>query len=210
MSGRGLDAKGADLSFENWKDVSTILKKDSLSREGTVNRNFQIHAKRAKAVIKLDGIINEQDWLTAEKAKDFYMVLPYDTGHSVAKSEVMMTYDDKAFYMAVVFYDTLPGKRPVESLRRDFVFGNNDNFLVFIDPYNDQTTGYSFGVNAAGANWDGTMSGGAAVNVEGNTQFFKRFLDNCMVFIHHLLGSYAFLTCPDSYWNAVLIASAYE
>jgi hypothetical protein len=158
-------AKGADLSFENGKDVSNILKKDSLSREGTVNRNFQIHAKRAKGIIKLDGIINEQDWLSAEKAKDFFMVLPYDTGHSVAKSEVMMTYDDKAFYMAVVFYDTLPGKRPVESLRRDFVFANNDNFLVFIDPYNDQTTGYSFGVNAAGANWDGTMSGGSAVNL---------------------------------------------
>src|SRR5659263_74121 len=77
----------------------------------------------------------------------------------------MMVYDDKAFYMAVIFYDTIPGKRPVESLRKDFVFGNNDNFLAFIDPYNDQTTGYSFGVNAAGAIWDGTMSGGAAVNL---------------------------------------------
>ena len=157
--------KGADLSFKNEKEVSPIVKKDSLTSAGTVNQKYQIHAKRTKGAIKLDGIINEEDWLTAEKAKDFFMVLPYDTGHSVAKSEVMMTYDDKAFYMAVIFYDTVPGKRPVESLRKDFVFGNNDNFLAFIDPYNDQTTGYSFGVNAAGAIWDGTMSGGAAVNL---------------------------------------------
>ena len=62
-----------------------------------------------------------------------------------------MLYDDKAFYLAFTFHDTLPGKRPVESLRRDFTFANNDNFLVFIDPFNDQTTGYSFGVNAVGA-----------------------------------------------------------
>jgi len=158
-------AMGADVSTKNNKEASPFLKKDSLSTVGTVNKNFKIHANKAKGVIKLDGIINEEDWLKAEKATDFYMVLPYDTGHSVAKSEVMMVYDDKAFYLAVIFHDTIPGKRPVESLRRDFVFGNNDNFLVFIDPFNDQTTGYSFGVNAAGANWDGTMSGGAAVNL---------------------------------------------
>ena len=157
--------KGADLSFKNSNEDSPYFKKDSLAIVGTVNQNYKIHAKRTEGVIKLDGIINEEDWLKAEKATDFYMVLPYDTGRSVAKSDVMMVYDDKAFYLAVIFHDTIPGKRPVESLRRDFVFGNNDNFLVFIDPYNDQTTGYSFGVNAEGAIWDGTMSGGAAVNL---------------------------------------------
>ncbi len=157
--------KGADLLVKNEKEVSPIFKKDSLSSLGTINQHYQIHAKKTKGPIKLDGVINEEDWLKAEKATDFFMVLPYDTGRSVAKSEVMMTYDDKAFYLAIVFHDTVPGKRPVESLRRDFVFGNNDNFLFFIDPYNDQTTGYSFGVNAAGAIWDGTMSGGSAVNL---------------------------------------------
>ena len=125
---------------------------------------YKIHAKRITGTIKLDGIIDEADWLKAEVAKDFYMVLPYDTGHSAARSEVRMVYDDKAFYLAVLFHDTLPGRRPVESLRKDFVFVNNDNFIVFIDTFNDQTTGYSFGVNAAGAIWDGTMSNGSAVS----------------------------------------------
>ena len=157
--------KGADLSAKNGKEVLPFLRKDSLSIKRTVNQKYQVHAKRLEGTIKLDGIINEEDWLKAEKATDFFMVLPYDTGHSVAKSEVMMAYDDKAFYLALIFHDTIPGKRPVESLRRDFVFGNNDNFLLFIDPYNDQTTGYSFGVNAAGAMWDGTMSGGSGVNL---------------------------------------------
>ncbi len=138
---------------------------DSVTLKKTINQDYKIHAKRINGAIKLDGLTDEKDWLEAESARNFYMVLPYDTGHSAARSEVKVAYDDKAFYLAVIFHDTLPGRRPVESLRRDFVFGNNDNFLVFIDPFNDQTTGYSFGVNAAGAMWDGAMSGGAGSNL---------------------------------------------
>jgi hypothetical protein len=143
----------------------TARRTDSLQVKKTINQDYKLHAARRSDRIKLDGIIEEKDWLRAETAADFYMVLPYDTGHSAAKSEVKMLFDDKAFYLAFTFHDTLPGRRPVESLRRDFVFANNDNFLVFLDPFNDQTTGYSFGVNAAGAMWDGTMSGGAASNL---------------------------------------------
>lgn len=154
----------ADLPDKGGKIVFHTLKKENPAPLGTINQDYKIHIKRATGTIKLDGIIDEADWLKAEVAKDFYMVLPYDTGHSAARSEVRMVYDDKAFYLAVLFHDTLPGRRPVESLRKDFVFVNNDNFLVFIDTFNDQTTGYSFGVNAAGAIWDGTMSNGSAVS----------------------------------------------
>lgn len=131
----------------------------------TINQEYRIHAKHTTGEIKLDGSTDEPDWTAAETATNFYMVLPYDTGHCRARSEIKMLYDDKALYLAVIFHDTLPGKRPVESLRRDFVFNNNDNFLVFLDPFSDQTTGYSFGVNAAGAMWDGMMSEGAASNL---------------------------------------------
>jgi hypothetical protein len=156
--------KAEDDSVKNAKK-SLFSRKDTTALNNTINYNYQIKAKRLTGVIKLDGVIDEADWLNAEKASNFYMVLPYDTGHSAARSEVMMAYDEKAFYIAFIFYDTIPGKRPVESLRRDFTFSNNDNFLVFLDPYNDQTTGYSFGVNAAGALWDGTMSNGYASNL---------------------------------------------
>ena len=43
----------------------------------------------------------------------------------------------------------------VESLKRDFSFTKNDNFIFFMDTFNDLTSGYSFGANAAGAEWDG-------------------------------------------------------
>ena len=140
-------------------------KRGSIPVINTINKDYIIRVKKSISEIKLDGIINEEDWRKAEVVNHFHMVLPYDTGHCVARSEIMMTYDEKAFYLAFIFHDTIPGKRPVESLRRDFVFTNNDNFILFIDPFNDQTTGYSFGVNAAGAQRDGAISDGHVNNL---------------------------------------------
>ncbi len=37
---------------------------------------------------------------------------------------------------------------------------------MFIDTYNDQTNGFSFGVSAAGAQWDGVQANGGTVNLD--------------------------------------------
>jgi hypothetical protein len=59
----------------------------------------------------------------------------------------------------------------VESLRRDFNFGKNDNFLLFMDPFDDQTNGFSFGANAAGAQWDGLMYEGGKVDLSWDNKW---------------------------------------
>jgi hypothetical protein len=139
------------------------LKIDSVVHKN--NENYILHVKKASAPIKIDGLISEPDWDAAEKAKDFHLVLPVDTGLAKSPSEVVMTYDDKAFYLGITFFDTIPGKRIMESFRRDFIFGNNDNVLVFFDTFLDQTNGFSFGASVSGAKWDGTQSNGGGVNV---------------------------------------------
>ena len=144
--------------------TSSKLKKDNSPVKEMVNKNFILHVKKSTGEIILDGEVNEADWANAEKTDKFFMVLPYDTCHSVARSDVMMTYDDKAFYVAMIAYDTLPGKRPVESLRHDFAYLNNDNIGLYLDTFNDQTNGYCFGVNAAGAIRDGAVSDGKVNN----------------------------------------------
>ncbi|MCG6189163.1 DUF5916 domain-containing protein [Maribellus maritimus] len=131
----------------------------------TFNKDFVLNIKKAQSAINIDGVIDEPAWLTAEKANDFHAVLPIDTGLAIQPSEVIMTYDDKAFYLAFTFYDTIPGKRIMESFRRDFTFYNNDNFLGFFDTFLDQTTGFTFGLSASGAKWDGVMHGGAGSNL---------------------------------------------
>lgn len=136
----------------------------------TYNRDYIYNAKKMESTITLDGVLDEADWHAAQVADNFYLVLPVDTGYPQQPSEILLTYDDKAFYMAITFFDTVPGKRIAESFRRDFNFGNNDNFLVFFDTFLDQTTGFTFGVSASGAVWDGIMFDGHRVNLDWDSK----------------------------------------
>jgi hypothetical protein len=135
------------------------------------NNNFQLHIHKTTEPITVDGIMNETAWQQAETAKDFFMVLPMDTSKAHVNTEVKMIYDKENIYIIVTCY--LPKKGPymVESLRRDFVFGKNDNFIFFLDPYNDLTNGYTFGANAAGAQWDGMLYEGGKADLNWDNKW---------------------------------------
>lgn len=141
---------------------------------GQNNRaDFQLRAQATEQPLTLDGLLDEDAWKSAEVAANFFRILPIDTGYASAQSEVRVCYDDEHVYFAIVCHDTVPGKRPVESLRRDFSFGKNDNFLLFIDTYNDQTNGFSFGASAAGAQWDGLQANGGFVSLDWDCKWYS-------------------------------------
>ena len=58
-------------------------------------------------------------------------------------------------------------------MKRDFSFGKNDNFLVAIDPFNNQNTGFVFGLNSYGAQWDGTMFNGRNVDLNWDAKWYS-------------------------------------
>jgi len=129
-----------------------------------VNRDKnRIHIKQTDEKITIDGLFNEEVWKRAERSGKLTRVTPTDTGYAIAQTEVMMTYDESNIYLAAICYDPTPGKRIIQSLRRDFNFASNDNFMVFIDTYNDLTNGFAFGVSAAGAQRDGMEANGDEV-----------------------------------------------
>ncbi|HEX5151589.1 MAG TPA: DUF5916 domain-containing protein [Parafilimonas sp.] len=134
------------------------------------NAAFEVRIHKATTPMIMDGDMSEDAWQQAQAADKFFMVLPMDTSLAQVKTDVRVTYDDHYFYLLAVCYkDT--GRNMVESLRRDFNFLKNDNFLVFIDPFEDQTTGYSFGANAEGAQWDGTMYAGGSVDLNWDNKW---------------------------------------
>lgn len=127
------------------------------------NDDYQLYIHKASSAVSIDGVMKEQAWLDADKAIGFFMVLPMDTSLAKVPTEVRMTYDEKNLYIIAVCHLVKAGPYMVESLRRDFTFGKNDNFIFFIDPFDDRTNGFTFGANAAGAQWDGMLySGGSA------------------------------------------------
>lgn len=136
-----------------------------------INEAYQLHLKQASSAITIDGIVDETAWAEAEVASDFYMVLPMDTSKANVRTDVRMTYDEHNLYLVATCFNLLPGRYFVESLRRDFAFGKNDNFLLFMDPFDDQTNGFSFGANAAGAQWDGMMYEGGKVDLSWDNKW---------------------------------------
>ena len=136
------------------------------------NESYQLHISRATSPVILDGSVDEPAWQAAEVASDFWMVLPMDTSRAKVRTDVRMTYDDHNVYLsAVCFLGDVPGPYIVESLRRDWNFGKNDNFIFFMDPFDDQTNGFTFGTNAAGAQWDGLLYEGGKANLSWDNKW---------------------------------------
>jgi len=141
------------------------------------NSKFIYHINQATSEIKVDGVADEKAWQDAQVAQDFYMVLPMDTSLAKVRTEVRMAYDHKNLYILAICYKAIAGPNMVESLKRDFSFLKNDNFIFFIDTFNDQTSGYSFGANAAGAEWDGTMYEGGKVDLNWTNKWISAVKD---------------------------------
>ncbi|MEO6893774.1 MAG: DUF5916 domain-containing protein, partial [Ginsengibacter sp.] len=135
------------------------------------NETFQLPIFPTSEKITIDGEANEEVWKTADVAKNFFMVLPMDTSRAKVQTEVEMTYDETNLYLLAKCFNAPRKTEMVESLRRDFNFGKNDNFLVFIDPFDDQTDGFAFGTNAENAQWDGLMYEGGSVDLNWDNKW---------------------------------------
>jgi hypothetical protein len=136
-----------------------------------INERFQVNIKKSTGPIKVDGVLDENAWLESAAVSDFVMCNPYDSLCAQVRTDVKIAYDDKYIYISAECFLKEPGAYVVESMKRDFAFGVNDNFLVFIDTFEDKTTGFAFGSNAAGAQWDGQMSEGAKVNLNWDNKW---------------------------------------
>lgn len=142
---------------------------------GQVNtNNYRLPIQKTNEKIKIDGILDEITWKNTALADDFFMITPIDTGKATQLSEARMSFDEENLYISIIFFNTsTQGEYVVESLKRDFSFGKNDNFLVAIDPFNNQNTGFVFGLNSYGAQWDGTIFNGRNVDLNWDTKWYS-------------------------------------
>jgi len=136
------------------------------------NESYQLHINRATSPITVDGLVEEAAWQAAEVATNFWMVLPMDTSRARVRTDVRMAYDDHNIYLsAICYHGYVEGPYMVESLRRDWAFVKNDNFIFFMDTFDDQTNGFTFGTNAAGAQWDGLLYEGGKANLSWDNKW---------------------------------------
>jgi hypothetical protein len=132
----------------------------------------ELHIKKARGTITLDGVVDEPDWQTADVADDWYLNYPVDTVRAPLQTEARFTFDDEFFYASFVCYDD-DTPDIVNSLRRDFNYDLNDNVGFALGPYNDKLNGFFFVITPAGVQMEGTVTGGGSSN-----NSFSTFWDN--------------------------------
>ena len=126
-------------------------------------------AQRTLNIVKIseapviDGRIDDKVWEKIEMTNGFFQRFPADTSLASFQTQVQMAYDDKFIYLAATCFDKSQGDYVVQSMQRDFDGFGNDYFSVVIDPFNDLTNGFEFGVTPYGIQREGLVTQGGSV-----------------------------------------------
>ena len=138
-----------------------------------INEAYQFQIKSATSKIRIDGNLDDEAWKSTDVAKDFWLRIPTDTCKATNKTEVRLTYDDDFLYVSAICFKQKGGDVTVESMKRDYSIPANDCFQFILEPFNDLTNGFMFGVNAAGAQLDGLIYEGQSFNLSWDNKWFS-------------------------------------
>lgn len=115
-----------------------------------------VNAVRTNEIITIDGELSENIWQNEHSVSGFIQKDPFEGQPESQKTVIHFAYDDAALYIGARMYDSAPDSIIARLSRRD-VYTNSDAIWFFIDPYFDRQTGFYFGVNAAGTQYDGVL-----------------------------------------------------
>ncbi len=125
----------------------------------TITRTVRI--ERLAAELRVDGTLDEEVWKRLEPLTGFVQTEPIEGQPVSERTEVRIFYDDRNLYFAFWCYDREPEKIVARYDTHD-ARTYSDSVNIFLDPYGDRRTGYSFSVNARGVQYDGLMNEGSS------------------------------------------------
>jgi hypothetical protein len=141
-----------------------------LGAQTPVDSAYRLHLRKAAAPIRLDGVLDEPAWQSAEVARNFRLNFPVDTGFATARTEVRVTFDDRNLYIAAVCYQRRD-QYTVQSLKRDFPNGTSDVFNILLDPFKDGLNGFLFGLNPLGTQREALIDNGINLSFEWDNKW---------------------------------------
>lgn len=118
-----------------------------------------VNAYDLDSAIEIDGRLDEEAWSQAEIATGFRQFSPDEGESATQQTEVRILYGDGGVYVGAMLYDENPSGIERALGRRDD-YNRADWFVVSFDSYFNRQNAYTFGVNAAGIQYDGLRSSG--------------------------------------------------
>ncbi len=152
----------------------------------------QIKAVRVDKAPRIDGLLSDPVWQSAEAFSSFRMSEPEPNGEPTEKTELRILFDESNLYVGVFCSDSEPARIAANTLAHDSGASqhgmggwhrpqgqSNDSVSLLIDPFQDKRTAYIFFVNPRGARGEGLISGGqASLNWDGIWEAKSRILEN--------------------------------
>lgn len=118
-----------------------------------------VNAYQLDTPIRIDGQLDEEAWNQAEMATNFRQFSPDEGEPSTQPTEVKILYGDGGIYVGAMLYDENPDQIEQTLGRRDD-YNRADWFVVSLDSRLDRQNAFTFGVSAAGIQYDGIRGSG--------------------------------------------------
>jgi hypothetical protein len=104
--------------------------------------------------IRIDGLLNESAWASADSATDFITALPRDGYAASERTVARVLIDGDHIYVGAILYDAHPELLYSPGLEQDFPTHDADLFGVVFDTFLDRQNGVMFAVSPANALFD--------------------------------------------------------
>ncbi|MDH3243404.1 MAG: carbohydrate binding family 9 domain-containing protein [Saprospiraceae bacterium] len=131
--------------------------KTALASRLLIDNNFQ-----------LDGLVNENFWMTISPISEFHMREPIEGGTPTERSEVRIAFDEENIYLGIILYDSEPDQIKAFLKKRDEDLDTEDSFTWFFDTYLDGRNAYMFSINPLGLKSDGLLTTGQGSSLNKN------------------------------------------
>ncbi len=125
----------------------------------SLQNQYSVNIKKISEKVVIDGVLNESFWNQTDVAQNFWMCYPVDNQRITKDldTEVRLAYDDQNMYISAVCYGD--DNYIIQTLKRDIDLPKGDAFGLVIDPVNEKTNGFAFGVSPAGVQSEILLTG---------------------------------------------------
>jgi hypothetical protein len=142
-----------------WLISANLLAADPVGAQDSANQIKSFEMVRTATPPVIDGRLDDAVWQSAAIISDMHQLDPYEFSEPSERSEIYVLYDDNALYIGARMFTEGGSRITANTMRQGAAIGNDDQFILILDPYNSQRDGYQFQVNPNGVRYDGIFVG---------------------------------------------------
>ena len=145
-------AEPADRHTTSLKASGVLQLEEATASEALPPRErYRVEPRRVDQGPQLDGLLDEEVWLSAVVIDDFIQQEPSEGDPATERTVVRLLYDARSLYIGVEAFDSDPEGVIATEMRRDSSrLFDEDNFQIILDTFDDSRSGYMFVTNPLG------------------------------------------------------------